>query len=265
MTGLFKRLQAAKSSVVRPVRQSIRRRRISATPFFQAFPTDLDPIIVDARTMIDEEYKYAYFRIPKAANSYVVANLLRNQRTVDGELKQETVEAFKKSGAQTASSYFKSAKNFEFERDRLFKFTFVRDPYSRFLSAFRDKIVRHESPERQMVLKSLGAADDFDITQEQFAKFLEEGSALGSDAHWARQTDLLSMPIENFDFVGRVENAAEDMSQILQSIYSDPKPVNSFAPHATNAGDVLDSMDSSTKAIVRRLYAPDFEILGYPS
>src|SRR5210317_1943901 len=52
-------------------------------PFYRRFPPRLSPNIVDSRIAVSRDLSYCYFRIPKAANSTIIASL--NRASFSGE------------------------------------------------------------------------------------------------------------------------------------------------------------------------------------
>lgn len=164
------------------------------------------------------------------------------------------------------------------------KYAMVRDPYSRVLSAYLNK-VEDLMPPRPMTAgedhfsKVVRDIDAFrrkhldqdrypDITFEVFLLWLRDsGSWFTKDEHWAPQVTLLRQPEIKFDFIGRLENLAEDAPKILEDMGCDrgfpsQKDVN-FAP--TEATDkMLYYYTDEICAIVADLYAADFDVLDYP-
>ncbi len=142
-------------------------------------------------------------------------------------------------------------------------FVVVRNPYSRVLSAFLDKF--RDDEYRQLY-------GSFDLTPEGFAAFvawLQEGG-LSKNAHWDLQTKFLLLPLDEYDVVVRFENFEEGMLSLLKS--------NGFVPPEDRLKGLYPS-DANKKTssdlrvkefytpeladIVARLYARDFEGIGY--
>jgi hypothetical protein len=83
--------------------------------------------------------------------------------------------------------------------------------------------------------------------------------------HWAPQADILCLPLERFDFIGRVETLDRDLGHILQHLYGvEPGRPAVRAGTNTGASDRLDeAYGREERQIVNRLYADDFERFGY--
>jgi hypothetical protein len=213
--------------------------------------------------MINLHRGYCYFRVPKAANTFVVANLLKNHEGVPRILSRSDVEAYKMNGCARPSEVFVDSSSLEKELNSFYKFSMVRNPYSRFLSAYFEKIVPRKARLRQKVLTYLGKSKDSEVTLDQFADYLEKGDGIRQDAHWARQIDVICMPVERLDYVAKVEAAGEGMSIVLGRVFDTPQAIEAFAPHATNASDAIDSIDYAMRERIYRVYEEDFTVLRY--
>ncbi|WP_077530200.1 sulfotransferase family protein [Vreelandella utahensis] len=218
------------------------------TPFYRRYPYS-DGISInsaDARGLLDFDLGVFCNRIPKAANSSVVVNLA--YRRYGSEIPSREAKKLFRAPSQLRGR--------EVERlPELFRFAFVRNPYTRVLSAFLDKVDRRERQKNR---------------EASFLEFLEylEKDGLFSNAHWAPQTSLLLIPFEEFDFFGKTENLDEDMSFVLDQIqgHKENKKILSALGNATSAASKLATYyDDQAKAKVEKLYRQDFERFGYPT
>lgn len=149
-----------------------------------------------------------------------------------------------------------------------FKFSFVRNPWGRVVSAWRDKICNAHLVGQLAILsrfQGLKAYMPFDA----FVDWLmtEEGSDACADRHWMSQHRLLSGADGNLacDFIGRLENLNADFSTAAKNFGFDlvelphrnatAKPVGE-APHRKFYSD-------RTKALVAQRYAEDIGRFGY--
>lgn len=143
------------------------------------------------------------------------------------------------------------------------KFCFVRNPYTRILSCYLDKMVSN-SWERNRLAPKLGFNNG---EVPSFPDFLETVAAQAEgerDIHWSTQTYLLRPNIVNYSFIGRFEIFASDFGKLADHLgiseYADMKS----KPHATNASDNLKSHYSEKEAeLVQAIYEADFRNFGY--
>lgn len=89
----------------------------------------------------------------------------------------------------------------EFEWDRRFKFTFVRDPYDRFLSAINSHAF---------------ATGDKDEEIMNFA----EGAMVRNPSIFMKQSDYIN---EELDFIGKYENLEEDWNKVCEALGTEIK------------------------------------------
>lgn len=249
----FQRLNITKgfnllSIMARASKKLLRNRlTIPLTPFYRRYPYAGGLAIdsADARGCVDIQMKFFCNRIPKAANSTVVTTLARIR--FDREI---TSKQAKKMFLTPALLHNDEVQNL----DNFFRFVFVRNPFTRTLSAYLDKV------ERRAVEKNKPSS---------FKSFLYqlEAGRLHSNAHWAPQYNLLLIPVDQFDFIGRTETFDADMLTVKNRLLGkrSDEPVKSVLSNATNAKDKLDHYyDDETIELVRTLYRQDFEIFDYP-
>ena len=136
--------------------------------------------------------------------------------------------------------------------DDLFKFTVVRNPYTRTLSAYLDKVERRAK------------RDNRESSFRDFLLSLQRGK-LYANAHWAPQSALMLIPVERFDFIGKVETLEQDLATIKRRIRPDlEQPLTSVMTNATGAGDRLRAYyDDELVALVQDLYRRDFTSFRY--
>lgn len=196
----------------------------------------------------------AFNRVKKNANSALILLLHEmetGQSAVSAQAKDQTPNLFELPRA-------------ELDRlDRFAVFTTIRDPYSRVLSAFLDKF-RQEAYRRKH-----GA---FDLTPDGFDAFLVwlEQGGLKRDAHWDLQTKLLALPLDRFDAVLRFETLRADFAAFLalrglwlpeDALVGEHRGDTGKQTGARNRQAEFYSPERALR--VARLFAPDFDALGY--
>uniref|UniRef100_UPI0037E82930 carbohydrate sulfotransferase 12-like n=1 Tax=Semicossyphus pulcher TaxID=241346 RepID=UPI0037E82930 len=168
------------------------------------------------------------------------------------------------------------------------KFLFVRDPFVRLISAFRNKFGRpNEDFYRQfgsVMLSRFGnvsgslpetAAEAFGAgikpTFQQFISYLldpETEKESIFNEHW-RQVYRLCHPCQvKYDFIGRLETLEADAEQLLKLLKVDHLlHFPSGARNRTAASwerDWFKQIPTSMRRELYKLYEPDFELFGYP-
>lgn len=228
--------------------------RIKYSPFYRTYryKGELSFKALNDRGAIDHNFRIFYNRIPKSANSTISARIVE-LRTGERLPQDKAKGSFVKPADLSASDVSKLQE--------YFKFTFVRSPFSRTLSAYLDTIV---SGRKRSYLEN-----DFPSGRTpSFTEFLEclQGGALYRNAHWAPQVSVLSLPVSEFDFIGRFENLDEDWSSVARQISgsSDHGRLQVHGPSPTRASERLrEYFDRDCVELVRRLFRSDFEAFGY--
>jgi hypothetical protein len=152
------------------------------------------------------------------------------------------------------------------ESDSFFRFTIVRNPYTRLVSAWKNKVVPCEPGAERLYLDIKGRLPDIHakelIAFDEFVNYLQAKSDLSAaDPHWRRQVDHLFLDALSFSHVGQLENMAATMARFQQHLgLAEPlmggkKNVSAPVGLATYNQDLADKVYS--------LYQEDFERLGY--
>jgi hypothetical protein len=229
--------------------------QVPRAPFFRAYPPRVNgtEIDINIRTVVDRKRRFVYFRIPKAANSTVMVNLLENE--LEGPSKN----------AKRVFDRVSSLKQKEVAElaERFFLFTVVRNPYTRITSAYLDKVVRGKRSAKVYKKLSLQASDT--ISFPQFCQYLQAGG-VNDDPHWYRQVDLIPCGHQMLNFVGRVETLRDDLNYILKRIGSTTaNGLTTWDHHRTGANSRLKELFTpECIEIVRFVYEQDFAAFGYP-
>ena len=149
---------------------------------------------------------------------------------------------------------------------QFFVFSFVRNPYTRILSAYMDKMVR-DVPERTRLLPTLGF--DPDKPPPPFIDFLKAVQSQRDDwrdIHWTTQSRLLQSNNISYSYIGRFETFATTFPKVLERIGIPPKFHDpSYVPHhATRANDrVAQYIGPKEREVIGAIYYADFNNFAY--
>jgi hypothetical protein len=208
----------------------------------------------DARVLLLEQARTVYVPIPKAANSSTKLALC----PVLGIDPADVTEVQKDPRLPMV--------RFSTLADRIgpdwFVFTVVRDPWTRALSAFRDKVQRKGVQLRALQAMGLEPGDDF----ETFLAALNRWPRLLLNDHFIPQSDLLAPVTAVCDpLVIRSEDLPAAWGQVSDQLAAQGAPAPAAIGHQNVTGKQKNVPDFTPRAaqLIRRLYAEDFARLGY--
>lgn len=226
-------------------------------PFYRRFPYGgpMPLTKVDPRGVAIPTDRIFYNRIPKAANSTVVGVLAAHS---------DYARSFH-AGAKAKSRFLRPSRLgpqtvAALEADWL-KFTLVRHPMTRALSAYLDKIAGRKA-QSVPFFRWFGKGEP---SFTDFCRYLDAGG-LWHDMHWAPQTGILLLPLERFDMIGRFERIEADLEAIIQRGFGAGTELRMrrAGPKPTGADESKDRhLTDQAREILARLYVEDFRAFGY--
>lgn len=217
---------------------------------------------------VSTRHKYVTVAVPKVACSTVKRTL----HALEGIGPAERLALEHGAGEEMRLSRIsvKDAVRF-LSADDWLRFTFVRNPYDRLLSAWKSKILSsHDTAyaaARQTLCDALGYPPQAAVAFGDFVRFVasERDPALSRDGHWERQAVVGLHEVIPYDVIGRFENFAADFDAILCRLGASDD-VRALAHEITNPTETIPSAaayDSEVAAIVYEYYRDDFEAFGY--
>jgi hypothetical protein len=226
-------------------------------------------------SFVDVSKRYLYFEVPKAACTQMkellrlhhgappiqlfVGNLMETRREM-------FVHARENVPMPSLLDLDDTTQKEVLESDNFFRFTIVRDPYSRLVSAWKNKVVPCEPGAERVYLEIKGHLPGMHakelIAFDEFVCYLQsKGDHSAFDPHWRRQVDHLFFEALSYSHVGKVEDMGATMDRFQQHLgLAEPlmagkKNVSAPVGLATYNQDLADKVYS--------LYRADFERLGY--
>ena len=242
-----------------------RENRAAESPFFQLYPYHgpLRKKSVSAHSVVDLELGIFFHRIPKCANSSIVASIsqLREGRALSSS--QEFKRDLRKSLMKPADLSLDAAQKVKSLR----KFVFVRNPYNRVLSAYLSKVaVAWDTNEQIRIHVTSRSAKSPLPTFAEFCGFLNRGG-LYRNHHWYPQTDYLAFQASEYDFFGRVETIDADFKRLAQMIAGKETSLEMLPEdpaHRTGSTEAMNRYYTpELYDLVYDIYKADFETFGY--
>lgn len=146
-----------------------------------------------------------------------------------------------------------------------YRFSFVRNPLSRFESVYWDKLVSDLRWRRRNVPAAMGLPGPSEpVSFERFLSAVEEQDPMTEmDPHWRPQHVNLMHPLISYDHVGKLESFDADFSRIREEAgLPDVPMVARNKSSRTSSESVYDNRPDLVRR-VERIYATDFELYGY--
>lgn len=214
-----------------------------------------------------------YIETPKVASTPIKGILQKVQHKFDGELRRiEELEDDPRLCHNRKTSPL--PKFFDFDQAARARYLtsggirrigVVRDPYSRVLSAYLNKIAPRVRPIYDILLDRHSLPPETRLDFRQFLR-LESGSPpVQMNPHWRPQHYLLCSPLIQFDKIGRFDEISTFIDALLISIPDELRP--GAPPAARNASDanrhLSDYYDDETIEIVKDTYREDFLVYGF--
>jgi Sulfotransferase family len=147
------------------------------------------------------------------------------------------------------------------------RFSFVRNPFSRLLSGYLDKLVNNDY-ERRRHLPLMGFELGSHPTLLEFLGRLKLQNDTERDVHFATQSSLLEVDTVTYDYIGRFEGFRQNFQDFQSDFYGVGPATDSYETfgkhHASDANSkVLAHYGDAEVALVREIYAKDFALFGY--
>ena len=200
------------------------------------------------------EYKLGYIQIPKVASRSirVAVTAFMSGRSPDENLDGDVISEFETRYAQHLSH----AKIAALCKDN-FIFAFVRNPYERIYSCYKNKIADVRVRGGRNILEKNGIG--LDLSFDEFVRKIAVIPDNKADRHFRSQSWFLSwdgalLP----SFVGKLEKISDDWQELQKRFGIAPPPQINVSSAKT-----LPAMSAETKMLIRERYVDDFKLFGY--
>jgi ankyrin repeat protein len=161
-----------------------------------------------------------------------------------------------------------SLQDFALVDSRPFSFSFVKNPYTRALSAYLDKIhpAAGSKPERALFCSQYALDPSAHISFHHFLHCISLSTASEQDPHWRSQACNLLLGGLAIDFVGHLEHFDEDSVTLakMTGLNMDSTSVLAGRQHGTFAKSRLaDFYGDRELSLANKIYEEDFRVFGY--
>lgn len=136
-----------------------------------------------------------------------------------------------------------------------FKFAFVRNPYDRLVSCWRDKVVKANFFE--FSAERLRAMQKF----ENFVDFVAAQNLATCNEHIRLQSKLIDL--NNLDYLGRHENFEKDLAHVFNIVQVDFVAIPKKNSTNSTGEDYRTYYGGDLRAKVAKMYAQDLNLFAY--
>jgi predicted O-methyltransferase YrrM len=224
-------------------------------------------------TFVNYERRYLYFEVPKAACTWMKTLIHSLERLppippYTGSSRQVRRDMFvhsRRDFALPSLLHFEDAVQREIlESPTFFRFTIVRNPYTRLASAWRDKVQACAPGYSAYYLRLKGGlprsnVPDSFIRFDEFVREIAKEDLTRCDPHWRLQVEHNLSLVMNFSLVGRMESLRDAVATFLDRAGFRADAL----PDAVNQSAGVTDYDENLAERVFKLYERDFANLDY--
>lgn len=211
--------------------------------------------------------KYIYAETPKVACSTIKATLQRIELEYPNLVKEDPDDIHERRYSPLLSPSQTCGLDRLINDPEYFVFCFVRNPYTRLLSAYIEKIQNNKAAKSE-ILSAMGE-DPNDlakpVTFEEFADVICRLDPIEMNPHWRIQYYQTFQDVIDYDFIGRLERFSDDAAYVLSRLCQNYKRYfRAEIRHSTNSNTLLPKYyTDDIKEKVYSKYIEDFEYFGY--
>lgn len=204
--------------------------------------------------------RFIYVKNDKVASSFIVRSLTGSEKRADGITYRTPFLERQHSPLLTPAEL--GRRQWREALAGYFIFTVARNPFSRILSCYLDRIVgRDESYD--VLRKHIGFADDTRPTFREFLEMLGQPGAIDLDTHWKPQHANIASDYYDYTFIGHFEHFSDEFPKLLGWLYGPGAHLGEVRRGTSASRQLTDYYDDDTTRLVRELYGKDFALFGY--
>lgn len=212
---------------------------------------------------ISNRYKYIYFETSKVACSTIKRTL--QQLEVEGT-EQVLDDNIHDKVASPLLSPLQLQRSLDNYINSWFTFGFVRNPYTRIISCYLNKIVGDQC-ERDKFLPHLGVENTAKLSFIDFLKTVRQFEPHEMNHHWMPMSLMLAADKIDLDFIGRQETFNSDFVKVIAHLKNEPVSSNIISDeraHSVNAASKVEKyIDDEAAKLISEIYYDDFKYYGY--
>ena len=217
-------------------------------------------------TVQSDDGKLVYVKNSKAACTTIAMEIYRYSKGVEfeGRIHRE------RDNFRQGLEHFEENRA-ALQRDDNTKFTFVRHPEKRAISAFKNFFVDRanlSAPRHIRALSTMGYDPEGDVSRnfDIYLDYVSECFAADlqlTDRHFRKQTLNIGLGVVGYDFIGRVEQLDSDLRKVFEIAGVGYSGEPSSVKVRNSSGRSAFSPDTGQRRRLQSLYADDYEAFEY--
>lgn len=236
---------------------------------------------------VDDDHRLLYCAVPKVA----CTNWKRVLLTLSGKVKSAKIQNLVDNDfhRQLAKTYLRrldsyTLRDIQLRLNSYYKFMFVREPFERLLSAYRNKLASAEDEEfRRLYGRDIirryrkrpsvtSLQRGHDVTFEEFVRYLlglKTARLETFEPHWRPYHQLCHPCHVDYDFIGKYETLDEEVDFVLHRLgisHIVSFPTKTHSRSRTSKELVAEQFANISRSDIRRLweiYSVDFNLFDY--
>ena len=225
--------------------------------------------IVHMSNKFTSKRPFVYMKNHKAACSTVLATTLRHQMeflnlpvgSIGNDIIHKPPKILMRNGKRNLNVVDAIGA---LEDARYYKFTVVREPVSRILSAFSDK-VSGQTKQRAALFKHVGLSIDRELKLGEFIDIVTQDSvARDLDRHWRPQCKEISYGQIKYDYIGTVDNIGTSLCDVMGVLFGNQhlhmEDTRKTIGHKTTSASLRGGLSKAELGKLEQAYAGDFEM-----
>ena len=234
---------------------------------------------------VDDRLNYIYCLISKVSCTswkrvtLMLTGRMRVNRTAD--LSKGLVHYNKFSDRFLDRLQMYTPKEIAHRMKNYFKFMFVRHPFERIVSAYRDKFVRKNVYQKYIgryIVRNYrrnptakAVVEGTDVTFEEFVRYLLDPKTRSKrpfDRHWLSFHETCHPCYMHYDFIGKFETLQEDAAYVIKRLgggveFPDEDPDNKWKGSSEYVAVIKNNISAESYLKLKELYALDYFLFEY--
>lgn len=167
------------------------------------------PVCLSGDSVVSQKHKFVWYCVPKAATRTLLRTFTDDNSYKFQCDKVATLAGFKKHGFEGFS---------DFDISTYFKFSFVRNPFTRVASFWYEKFLNYDNSLAKQHMFNVHNGIDPDMNFSDFVNWLAgpNGGDKTADPHWKSQHSFVCNAEGKLlvDFIGRLETFNQDTAHL---------------------------------------------------